>query len=360
MAAREVQLAKSLTWGALALFALVVAALLYQSRSDETALPASGDVKTARVVRESLSREVIATGVIRPVVGAEINVGSRVSGIVRSLPVKIGDVVEAGDLLVELDPTPFEAVVAQAAAELELAKAERALAESNLKRKQGLAAQGHSSAADLEAAIRDLAVAQAQIGLKEARLQSARIELGYSRITAPIRGVIADVTTRKGETVAASFAAPKFVSIVDLDQLEVQAFVDETDIGRIYIGQKGRFEVDTYSDATFEATVTAINPKAAMQGSVINYVVVLTFAGQEGRVLRPEMTAHVRLTLDERQGVLTAPRNALRQDNGRQFVIVERAGDWIQQPVRIGWRTDQKIEIVDGVAEGDVLQLNPN
>lgn len=350
------------TWAASLVAGLVVLAVIYaltvQSASE--AASTNTTVKTARVARESLSREVVATGVIRPVVGAEINIGSRVSGIVRQLPVKVGDLVEAGDLLVELDPAPFEAVVAQAEAELALSRAELALAQSTLKRKQELAAQGHNSAADLESAVRDLNVAQAQIGVKEARLNAARIERAYSRITAPIRGVIADVTTRRGETVAASFAAPKFVSIVDLNQLEVQAFVDETDIGRIYVGQAARFTVDTYADATFDATVTAINPKAAMQNSVVNYVVVLSFVGQEGRVLRPEMTAHVRLQLDERKGVLTAPRNALRQENGRQFVVVDRKGNWVQQPVRIGWRTDQKIEIAEGVAEGDVLQLNPN
>ena len=350
---------KKLALAAVAVVLIAAAALWFQRQQPETA-SAPAAFKTAKVVRESLSREVIATGVIRPVVGAEINVGSRVSGIVRSLPVKVGDVVEAGDLLVELDPTPFEAIVAQAAAEIELAKAELALAESTLRRKQDLAKQGHASTADLESAVRDLNVARAQIGVKEARRHSAEIDLGYSRITAPIRGVIADVTTRKGETVAASFAAPKFVSIVDLEQLEVQAFVDETDIGRIYVGQTARFEVDTYSDATFEAKVTAINPKAAMQNAVVNYVVVLNFEGQAEKILRPEMTAHVRLQLDERKGILTAPRNALRQENGRQFVVVERRGDWIQQPVRIGWRTDQKIEIVEGVSEGDVLQLNPN
>jgi macrolide-specific efflux system membrane fusion protein len=317
-------------------------------------------IKTAKVTRESLAREVIATGVVRPMVGAEINVGSRVSGIVRSLPVKVGDVVEAGDLLVELDPAPFQAVVAQAKAELTLAQAELALAQSTLKRKQDLAQQGHTSAADLETAVRDVNVAAARVGVKEAQLKTAEIDIAYSRITAPIRGVIADVTTRRGETVAASFAAPKFVSIVDLDKLEVQAFVDETDIGRVSVGQSATFTVDTYADATFDATVVAINPQAAKQNNVVNYVVVLKFEGQDGRTLRPEMTAHVRLRLDERKGILTAPRNALRQENGRQFVMVMRGDEWVQQPVRIGWRTDQKTEIVDGVKEGDVLQLNPD
>ncbi|MCB2106882.1 MAG: efflux RND transporter periplasmic adaptor subunit [Rhodobacteraceae bacterium] len=345
-------------WVILPIVGVAAVAGLYLWQNDVSA-PAAAEIKTARINRETLSREVFATGVIRPVVGAEINVGSRVSGTVVNLPVKVGDIVQAGELLAELDPTPFKALVAQAVAEIELSKAELALAESNLKRKQNLADEGYSPDTDVQAAIRDVDVARAQVKLAQARLESAQINLGYTRISAPIRGVIAEVTTREGETVQASFAAPTFVSIVDLDRLEVQAFVDETDIGRIFIGQPARFGVDTYADTDFEATVTAINPKAAMQNGVVNYVVVLAFDGQEDRILRPEMTAHVRLQVGERADVLTAPRAALRQDRGRQIVLVERNGDWIEQQVQIGWRADQKVEIVTGLNEGDIVQLNP-
>lgn len=338
---------------------LVAVGALYLWQGD-TAAPVNADIKTSKISRETLTREVIATGVIRPVTGAEINVGSRVSGIVKNLPVKVGDTVQAGDLLAQLDSTPFEALVQQAAADVDLSKAELELAESNLARKQNLAAQGFSPDADLQEAIRDINVARAKLALNQAKLRSANIDFGYTRISAPIKGVIADVTTREGETVAASFSAPKFVSIVDLDRLEVQAFVDETDIGRVFVGQKARFEVDTYSDTDFAATVTAINPKAELQNSVVNYIVVLEFDGQAERILRPEMTAHVRLQLEERNNVLTAPRSALRRQNGRQVIMVERDGDWTEQPVRIGWRTDQRVEIVDGVSEGDVIQLNPS
>ncbi len=347
------------TWISLLVVGVIGVTAIYLWQ-DDAAAPASADIQTTKVSRETLTREVIATGVIRPVVGAEINVGSRVSGIVQNLPVKVGDRVEAGELLAQLDPTPFEALVQQATADVDLSKAELALAESNLARKQNLAAEGFSPEADLQKAIRDINVARAKLALNDAKLRSAEIDLGYTRITAPIKGVIADVTTREGETVAASFSAPKFVSIVDLDRLEVQAFVDETDIGRVFVGQNARFEVDTYSDRDFQAKVTAINPKAELQNSVVNYIVVLDFEGQEGSILRPEMTAHVRLQLEERNNVLTAPRSALRRQNGRQMIVVQRDGDWTTQPVRIGWRTDQKVEIVDGVTEGDVIQLNPS
>jgi RND family efflux transporter MFP subunit len=350
---------RTLKWIALLLVALIGVAALFVWQGDATA-PASTEIQTTKVSRETLTREVIATGVIRPMTGAEINVGSRVSGIVKNLPVKVGDTVQAGDLLAQLDSTPFEALLEQAEADVALSKAELALAESNLARQQDLATKGYASEADLSQTIRDIDVARAKVALNEARVRSARIDMGYTEITAPIKGVIADVTTREGETVAASFAAPQFVSIVDLDRLEVQAFVDETDIGRIFVGQLARFEVDTYADRDFQARVAAINPKAQLQNSVVNYIVVLDFDGQEGSILRPEMTAHVRLQLENRSNVLTAPRNALRRQNGRQIVMVERDGEWTEQPVRIGWRTDQRVEIVDGLAEGDVIQINPN
>jgi HlyD family secretion protein len=349
----------NMKWISLLVAGLIGIVALYLWQGDAVA-PANTDIKTTKVSRETLTREVIATGVIRPVTGAEINVGSRVSGIVENLPVKVGDTVQAGDLLAQLDSTPFEALVQQATADVELSKAELALAESNLARRQNLAAEGYSSDTDLQEAIRDINVARAQLALNMAKLRSAQIDFGYTKITAPINGVIAEVTTREGETVAANFAAPKFVSIVDLDRLEVQAFVDETDIGRIFVGQSARFEVDTYSNRYFEARVTAINPKAELQNSVVNYIVVLNFDGQEGSILRPEMTAHVRLQLEARNKVLTAPRSALRRQNGKQIILVERNGGWAEQPVRIGWRTDQRVEIVDGLAEGDVIQLNPS
>ncbi|MGB5891216.1 MAG: efflux RND transporter periplasmic adaptor subunit, partial [Thermoanaerobaculia bacterium] len=178
---------------------------------------------TDQVRRQSLDQTVQATGVIRPVVGAEIDVGSRVSGIVSSLPVKVGNRVDRGDLLARIDPTEFEAQMAQAEADLALARAQLAMAASSHERAAALSSAGIVSEFELESAPRDLEVARARVDLEQARVNSAQIQLAYTEIRAPVRGVIADVTTREGETVAASFAAPTFVTIVDLDRLEVQA-----------------------------------------------------------------------------------------------------------------------------------------
>jgi RND family efflux transporter MFP subunit len=315
--------------------------------------------QTTRVDFSKLTETVIATGVIRPMVGAEVNVGSRISGTVVNLPVEVGDGVEVGQLLAELDTTALEAAADQVRADVALARPRVALAESVLKRRQRLAEQGLASAEDLDTAERDLAVERAQLEASKARLRSAEIILGYSRITAPLRGVVAEVTTREGETVAADFSAPTFVTILDLDRLEVLAYVDETDIGRIEVGQTTTFTVDTYPEMEFKASVNTIQPRAELQNSVVNYVVRLDFEPVDDFILRPEMTTHVRLVVAEREDVLSVPRNALKRRDGRQFLLVQRGDAWVETGVSTGWRSESTVEILTGVSQGDVIELNP-
>ena len=344
-------------WLPVAVLGLMSLAGFYSWPRSDAAIE-TGIRQTTRVVLGALQETVIATGVIRPVVGAEINVGSRISGTVVSLPVEIGDRVEVGQLLAKLDDTALEAAMDQVRADLDLARPRIAMAQSTLARRQRLAESGLTSAEDLDAALRDLGVERAQLAVGQARLRSAEITLDYTRITSPIGGVVAEVTTREGETVAADFSAPTFVTIVDLDRLEVLAYVDETDIGRVSVGQTAMFSVDTYSDMEFAAVVTAIQPKAELQDRVVNYIVRLEFERVHGYILRPEMTAHVRLVTASRDQALTAPRAALKHRDGRQYVVVERAGEWIEQQVKTGWRSASSVEILSGVKNGEVLALN--
>lgn len=319
----------------------------------------STDVRrTARVTMGSLNETITATGVIRPVTGAEVNVGSRISGTVVSLPVEIGDRVRTGQVLAELDATALRAEVDEARADVNLSMPRVKLAESTLLRREKLATKGLASDEDLEVARRDLAVAHAQLEANRARLRSAEIQLDYTRITAPIDGVVAEVSTREGETVAAAFAAPNFVTIIDLERLEVLAYVDETDIGRVVLGQTASFTVDTFPDAEFAAQVAAIQPRAELQGSVVNYLVRLEFERADDFTLRPEMTAHVRIAVDERDQALMAPRATIKRTAGRQYVLLQRGDQWIEQDVRTGWRSDTSVEFLSGVREGDVLELN--
>jgi RND family efflux transporter MFP subunit len=339
----------------LAVVAVVVTVYAWPGNESD---PSTDARRTARVFVDVVQDAISATGVIRPVTGAEVNVGSRISGTVTRLPVEVGDCVLTGQLLAELDATALQAQAERARADVNLSIPRVELAESTLRRREKLASNGLVAAQDLEVARQELAIAMAQLAANQARLRSAEIELGYTRITAPIDGVVAEVSTREGETVAAAFAAPNFVTIIDVDRLEVLAYVDETDIGRVEVGQQASFRVDTYADVDFPARVVAIQPRAEIQGSVVNYVVRLKFERIPAHILRPEMTAHVRIVIDEREDVLTAPRAAIKRRDGRQYVLLQRDGEWVEQDVRTGWRSDSRVELLSGALAGDVVEIN--
>lgn len=309
----------------------------------------------ARVVRRDIGFAVTATGVVKPRIGAEVRVGSRISGVVQRLRVRIGDFVAKGQLLAELDARDLLARRDQAAAALESARATLGYAQADLRRKRGLSAAQIIPANDLELAERSAAVAEQQLEEAAASLDYATTQLGYTRIHAPIAGVVASISTQEGETVAASFAAPTFVTLLDLDRLEVWAYVDETDIGRIRTGQTARFTVDTYPGHEFAGRVTAVYPQAEIRDNVVNYVTVVRFEPPRDRTLRPEMTATVKIALETRENVLAVPRRAVRREGGRQFVLCPRGGTVERRQVTTGSRDESHTEIVAGLREGDAV-----
>jgi RND family efflux transporter MFP subunit len=275
--------------------AAVAAALLRRPEAPGDPIP------EVRVTPRQTDSAVKATGVIKPMIGAEVRVGARVSGIVRRLHVRIGDVVGKGQLLAELDDRELAARRNQAKAALRLAEANRSYAEAELARVRALSAAQLVSKSALDLAEQACEVARQQANSAAANIEVAATELGYARIVAPIAGVVSAVSTQEGETVAASFAAPTFVTLLDLSRLEVWAYVDETDVGRIHAGQSARFTVDTYSGREIEGRVTSIHPQAEIRDNVVNYVAVLSFERPPGCVLRPEMTALVRIETSENE-----------------------------------------------------------
>ena len=242
--------------------------------------------------------DVIAVGIVKSQIGAEVKVGSQLSGIVARLHVNVGDVVKRGDALAELDDAQWRARVTSLEAELAAAEAELAYARSDVSRMERVASY---SPAQVENGRRNVQVRDAMVGQARAKLEEARVELGYTRIRAPISGTVASVSTYEGETVAAAFSAPTFVTIVDLARLEVQAYVDEHDIGAVRTGERVRFRVDAFRERDLTGTVRAIYPKPQLINNVVNYIVIVDFGTPPDLIVRPDMTAHVTFTPDARE-----------------------------------------------------------
>ena len=324
----------------------------------------NSSLRLAKVTRRNIGSSVLATGIIKPRVGAEVKVGSRISGVVSRLYTNIGDQVKKGKLLAELDPVENQARYNQAAATLETAKANLNFARIDRTRQQKLFKKEVVPQGRVDLAETAFDVAQSQFKQAKANLEYAGIQLGYTRIIAPIKGVVASVTTQEGETVSASLASPTFVTIIDLERLEVQAYVDETDIGRIKEGQKALFTVDTFPDTDFEGTVTAIYPKAEVVNNVVNYITIIKIAPQKEddvmKILRPEMTTSVSILLETRNNVLAVPNKAIRRERGQKYVLLPKG---INEPparrvVKAGWKDRSYTEIVDGLQENQQVVLD--
>ena len=360
-----------------------------------------------KVSRRNLSSFVLATGAIKPQVGAEVRVGARISGKVERLYTNIGDMVKKGQVIAELEKADLQAKVNQQAAELRIAEAklsaikslrpreiQRAEAEvsqwqatvelnhKELARQEELLKQDFTSQQARDRAKEQLSVSEARLaaaqeGLNltkagyeedlkqaaveveraEATLDDAKIQLSYAAIAAPISGVIGSVSTQEGETVAAGLNAPTFVTIIDLGRLQVDAFVDEVDIGKVQPHQKVVFTVDSFPSREFEGKVVAIYPKAVIQENVVTYDVVVEITDKYDGLLRPEMTASVTILLEAREGALTIPIKAVKRDRGKSIVYVLSDGQPQPREIKAGWKDSSWIEVLSGLEEGEVVLL---
>ena len=344
---------KKVTWILVAgsIMSVPLAVLALGLRAPDGPNPA----ESARVVRRDIGSVVKATGVVKPRIGAQVRVGSRASGVVAHLHVRIGDAVEKGQLLAELDDREPAARRDQAQAALASARAELDFSVTDLARKRALSASQVIALEELDLAERAQAVARQRAAEASANLALARTQLGFTRITAPISGVVAAISIQEGETVSAGLAAPTFLTLVDLERLEVWAYVDETDIGRIQAGQSAHFTVDTYPDEPFEATVHTVYPQPEIRDNVVNYVTVLEFEAPPGRILRPEMTTTASVDIDRHPNVLAVPRGAIRREPGGTFVYRRSNEQIVKQAVSCGARDGNYWEIVGGLREGDTV-----
>lgn len=332
---------------------------------------------TTAVRRADISRTVMASGSIEA--AQLVSVGARVSGQVQSLAVDLGDRVTAGQEIATIDSDDQKNAVLQAEAALkqiaaQIAAKEAGITEAELavSRKQTLNTKSLTSTEELEAAQASLAVVRAELQSIEAQrdqaevaLASARTELDRTRILAPISGTVVAIVTDQGQTVNANTQSPTIVKIAELDRMVVKAQISEADVIAVAPGMPVSFTLAGAPDRRFEASLRAIEPApssiatddAVPADEAVYYNALLDVDNPDG-VLRIGMTADVSILLDRAQGALVVPVSALtRDDEGRTSVLVwdAAASRSEPRPVKVGLRTSARAEILDGLAEGDLV-----
>jgi HlyD family secretion protein len=285
---------------------LVVLAVLACKGRDKKA----EQYKSEKVGRGNVTMTVTATGTLSAV--TTVQVGSQVSGVIARLFADFNSQVKKGQMLAELDPTPFLTTVEQRRADVTRSTVEMQNAKITFDRQRRLAAAGLSAEADLDAARAQYDGARAQVAQSNAALRQAETNLRYTKITSPTDGVVVDKQYEVGQTVAASFQAPVLFQIAqDLTKMQVQADVDQSDIGRVHVGQIARFNVDAYPEEEFRGRIAQIRYNAVVNQNVVTYPVIIEVDNPEGR-LRPKMTANVTIDVATVRDVLRVPNAALR------------------------------------------------
>lgn len=266
--------------------------------------------RQGEVTRGDLESRVSATGTLNPV--DQVEIGSQVSGTIQKLFVDYNSRVKAGQVLAQIDPAIFKANKSQAEANVERARVSIADALRTLNRAKDMKQQGLIAQSDLDAAQTAYDSRKADVSQAQAALELAEVNLANTTISSPISGMVISRAIDVGQTVAASLQAPKlFVIARDLSEMELEASVDEADIGQVHEGQSVTFTVDSYPERNFEGNVLQVRAEPIEESGVVSYVTVVRVPNVEGRLL-PGMTANVTIITAERQNVLRVPNGALR------------------------------------------------
>lgn len=336
---------------------------------------------TTAVDTGSVIPTVIASGTVNPV--NTIQVGTYVSGVIRTLSCDFNTKVRAGQLCAKLDPRPYQSAVDQETANLATANAQLQKDRANLAfakiiydRDEELLKRSIVSQETVDTARNAYAQAQSQIALdqamieqRRAALNAARINLGYTDIVSPVDGTVVSRNVTQGQTVAASFQTPTlFLIATDLTKMQVDTNVSESDIGRVAVGNAATFTVESFPGHTFSGHVNQVRQAPQTVQNVITYDVVVG-VDNTARLLMPGMTAAARIVTQRRDKVLRVPAAALRfmpaditqprparaaKPPGARHtgpaaqVWVLRAGQPQRVPIVTGLDDDAYVEVLDG------------
>ncbi len=317
---------------------LVIAIVWYAQNGDGNGASGSSEIETVSLELGDVKQTVATSGAVRPLITVEV--GSQLSGQVAEIFVDFNSPVEKDQVIALIDPKSFESRVLQSKADLAVANANITVQQANIdravanlrkarleyERSEPLAKQGTLSASEFDAALAnfesakaDLTVAEAQLEnaranheQRQASLESAEIDLERTRIRAPIDGVVIERAVDKGQTVAASLSSPILFNIAqDLTEVQIEANVDEADIGNVKEGNEATFSVDAYPETEFSGLVEQVRLAPLELNNVVTYTVIITASNSQLKLL-PGMTAIVEIVTGNSENVLRVSNEAVR------------------------------------------------
>jgi macrolide-specific efflux system membrane fusion protein len=333
----------------------------------------------------AIEQAVLATGVIEPM--KLVSVGAQASGRIEALHVELGDRVTKGQLIAEIDPSAERNALQIAQAGLRQIRAERRsriaasrLAELALSRTKRTYSAAASSQADYETAEAnceeakaDVAVLDAQIRQATLQVDNARVTLNYTKVVAPMDGVVVAIVAPAGQTVNAVQTAPTIVKLANLDVMTVKAQISEADVTRVYPGQKVYFTILGAPEHRYRAQLRAVEPApdslAVDSASTVNhasgsgansavYYNGLFEIPNTDHLLRPSMTAQVYIILRDSDDALTIPASALRarlSDDSYSVAVVDAQGRTTERRIKIGINNNVSVEVLSGLKAGEEI-----
>ncbi len=314
-------------------------------------------IKTATIERGDVSRILEATGIVKAQVGAQVKIGAQATGVLDSVPVKVGDHVKKGDLIAQIDSRELRSRISEAQANLRLEEAKLEYMEKNLPRKQSLVRQKLEAQDSLDIAYQDAEMARHSVSSSRAKLQTLQVQLSYTKIYSPIDGVVSQVAAQEGETIVSGLSVSNLITVLDPTRLEMWIYIDETDVGRVTTGLPVRYTVDAYRDRIFEGTVDRIYPEPEIRDNIVYYRTLVRVSEDQAMSLRPEMTTQCKIVVETKKDVLTVPNNALKWVGNRQvcFLVTNPETEPSEVTPELGLVGLKKSEVLGGLNEGDVV-----
>ncbi len=327
--------------------------------------------ESVSVNRGNIVRYVTASGSLSAVVS--VDVGSQISGIINVLNADFNSPVKKGDVVAEIEPTIYLAVLHQAEADVASSKAGLELSRLTLERKKSLVAQKAATQADLDKAAADYQQAAATVCIKQAVTERAQADLDHCKIVAPVDGIVIARKVDIGQTVAAAMTTPVIFTIAqNITKMHISATVSEADIGQVANGQTVDFNVDAFPDEVFHGKVVQVRKAPTTTNNVVTYETIIDVDNPEQKLF-PGMTADVSILVAQRQNALkianaalrfTPPEGAKFEKNSapvgvlarsQRLVYVASADGLSLRPalVRVGITNGIDTEVVEGLREGD-------